>query len=232
MFPMFFDPMYLVFALPALLLAFYAQLKVQSAYRKYLRVRNLRGLTGLEAARYLLSVNGLSYIPVEGTRGYLSDHYDPHSKTLRLSPQVARSESVAALGIVAHEVGHATQDAQGYIPLQVRSGLVPLVNFGSWLGPILFFIGLLMGYIKLAWVGVLFFAGAAVFALITLPVEFNASRRALQMLTTSRLVVSTEAEGVKEVLNAAALTYVAALTQALSTLFYYIFLLTGFSRED
>jgi len=234
MFPFFmFNPMYFVFALPALLLAFYAQFKVQTAYRKYLRVRNRRGLTGLEAARYLLSANGLGHIAVEGTRGYLSDHYDPRSKTLRLSPQVAHSESVAALGIVAHEVGHATQDAQEYVPLRLRSSLVPAVNFGSWLGPILFFIGLLMGSMRMAWLGVLFFAIAAVFALITLPVEFNASRRALQMLTASGLVVSgSEAEGVKKVLNAAALTYVAALAQAISTLLYYVFLLMGLSREE
>lgn len=233
MFPLFFDPMYFVFALPALLLAFYAQFKVQSAYRKYLQVRNQRGLTGFEAARYLLSANGLGHVSVEGTRGYLSDHYDPRTKTLRLSPQVARSASVAALGIVAHEVGHVMQDARGYAPLRVRSGLVPVVNFGSWLGPILFFIGLLMNYTKLAWVGVLFFAGAAVFALITLPVEFNASRRAMQMLTANGLVVSSnEAQGVKKVLDAAALTYVAALAQALSTLLYYVFLLMGLSRDE
>jgi len=232
MFP-FFDPMYFVFALPALLLAFYAQFKVQTAYRKYLRVRNQRGLTGLEAARYLLSANGLGHVSVEGTRGYLSDHYDPRSKTLRLSHQVAHSESVAALGIVAHEVGHATQDAQQYVPLRLRSSLVPVVNFGSWLGPILFLIGLLMNSFRLAGLGVLFFAGAAVFALITLPVELNASRRAMQMLTSTGLVVSSsEAKGVKQVLDAAALTYVAALAQAISTLLYYVFLLTGLSREE
>lgn len=232
MFP-FFHPMYFVFALPALLLAFYAQFKVQTAYRKYLRVRNQRGLTGLEAARYLLSANGLGHVSVEGTRGYLSDHYDPRSKTLRLSRQVAHSASVAALGIVAHEVGHATQDAQQYVPLRLRSSLVPVVNFGSWLGPVLFFIGLLMNSFRLAGLGVLFFAGAAVFALITLPVELNASRRAMQMLTASGLVVSSnEAKGVKRVLDAAALTYVAALAQAISTLLYYVFLLTGLSREE
>jgi hypothetical protein len=225
--------MYLVFALPALLLAFYAQFKVKSAYNKYLQVRNQRGLTGVEAARQLLSANGLGHVSVEGSRGDLSDHYDPRSKTLRLSPQVARSSSVAALGIVAHEVGHATQDARNYTPLRVRSGLVPVVNFGSWLGPILFFIGLLMNYTTLAWAGVIFFAGAAVFALVTLPVELNASQRAMQMLTANGLVVSdSERKGVKKVLNAAALTYVAALAQALSTLLYYVFLLTGFSRDD
>ncbi len=235
-----FDPLYLVFALPALLLGFYAQFKVQWAYNKYLRVPNRRGLSGLEAARYLLAASGLGYVSVEGTPGHLSDHYDPRTKTLRLSPQVARSPSVAALGIVAHEVGHAMQEAQGYVPLRLRSGLVPLVNFGSWMGPILFFLGLMLSYqgalqlgYRLAWMGVLGFAAAAVFALVTLPVEFDASRRALQMLQASGLVVDRrELAGAKSVLDAAALTYVAALAQAISTLFYYLFLLTGMRRED
>lgn len=229
----YFDPMYLVFALPALLLAFYAQFKVQSAYRKYLQRPNWQGISGLEAARYLLSSAGLSHVRVEGTPGQLTDHYDPRSKTLRLSSQVAHSRSAAALGIVAHEVGHAMQDAEAYTPLRLRTGLVPAVNIGSWLGPILFLIGFLMRAPSLAWVGVLFFAGSAVFALITLPVEFNASGRALQMLRAAGLVAGgQEVEGVKSVLNAAALTYVAVLAQALSTLLYYIFLLTGFSRDD
>jgi Zn-dependent membrane protease YugP len=175
----------------------------------------------------------LSHVRVEGTSGQLTDHYDPRGKTLRLSTQVAQSQSVAALGIVAHEVGHAMQDAQAYAPLRWRTGLVPAVNIGSWLGPILFLIGFLMQAPSLAWVGVLFFAGSAVFALITLPVEFNASRRALQMLRTTGLVMGDQGiQGVKSVLNAAALTYVAALAQALSTLLYYVFLLTGFSRDE
>jgi Zn-dependent membrane protease YugP len=229
----YFDPMYLVFALPALLLAFYAQFKVQSAYRKYSQKSNWRGLGGLEAARYLLSSAGLSHVRVEGTPGQLTDHYDSRTKTLRLSPQVAQSRSVAALGIVAHEVGHAMQDAQAYAPLRWRTGLVPAVNIGSWLGPILFLIGFLLRAPSLAWVGVLFFAGSAVFALVTLPVELNASGRALQMLQSAGLVMGgQEMEGVKSVLNAAALTYVAALAQALSTLLYYVFLLTGFSRNE
>jgi len=229
----YFDPLYLIFALPALLLAFYAQFRVQSAYRQYSRKSNGRGISGLEAARYLLSSAGLSHISVEGTPGQLTDHYDPRSETLRLSPQVANSQSVAALGIVAHEVGHAMQDAQAYAPLRWRTGLVPAVNIGSWLGPILFLVGFLMQVPSLAWVGVLFFAGSAVFALITLPVELNASGRALQMLRTAGLVTGgQETEGVKSVLNAAALTYVAALAQALSTLLYYVFLLTGFSRNE
>ena len=229
----YFDPLYLIFALPALLLAFYAQFRVQSAYRQYSQKSNWRGISGLEAARYLLSGAGLSHVRLEGAPGQLTDHYDPRTETLRLSPQVAHSRSVAALGIVAHEVGHAMQDAQAYAPLRWRTGLVPAVNIGSWLGPVLFLIGFLMRAPSLAWVGVLFFAGSAVFALVTLPVELNASGRALQMLRTAGLVTGEqEEEGVKSVLNAAALTYVAALAQALSTLLYYIFLLTGFSRDD
>lgn len=228
----YFDPLYFVFALPALLLAFYAQFKVQSSYRKYLRVPNQRGISGLDAAQRLLYDNGLSHVRIEGTRGELTDHYNPRTETLRLSAGVTRSQSVAALGIVAHEVGHAVQDATAYAPLKLRSGLVPMVNIGSWLGPILFVVGLLFNSPNLAWVGVAAFAGSLVFALITLPVEYNASRRAVQMLQTSSLVSQAELRGAKSVLSAAALTYVAAVAQALSTLLYYIFLLTGSRRRD
>ncbi len=224
----YFDPMYFVFALPALLLAFYAQFKVQSAYRKYSRVANRLGITGLEAARRLLSASGLSYVSIEGIPGEMTDHYDPRTKTLRLSAGVARSNSVAALGIVAHEVGHAIQDANAYMPLRLRSGLVPVVNIGSWLGPILFVIGWILNAFDLALLGVIAFAGSAIFALITLPVEWNASERALKMLRRTGLVAEDELEGAKSVLSAAALTYVAALAQAISTLLYYIFLLSGF----
>ncbi|MGC8837325.1 MAG: zinc metallopeptidase [Anaerolineae bacterium] len=229
----FWDPLYLVFALPALLLALYAQARVQGAYSRYTRVPNSRGVTGLQAAKYLLDSVGLSFLNIEGTPGELSDHYDPRSKTLRLSPAVARQPSVAALSIVAHEIGHALQDAEGYAPLRVRSGLVPAVTVGSWVGPILFLLGLLMASPTLAWAGVVAFAGAAVFALVTLPVEFNASRRGLALLRQSGLLM-TEAElkGAKAVLDAAALTYVAALAQSLSTLLYYIFLASGMRRRD
>lgn len=229
---MFWDPMYLVFALPALLLAFYAQAKVKGAYSRYTRVANSRGVTGLQAAKYLLESVGLSFLNIEGTPGELSDHYDPRSKTLRLSPAVARQPSVAALSIVAHEIGHALQDAEGYAPLRIRSGLVPAVTVGSWVGPILFMVGLLMASPTLAWAGVVAFAGAAVFALVTLPVEFNASRRGLTLLSRSGLLAEAELKGAKQVLDAAALTYVAALAQSLSTLLYYIFLLSGMRRRD
>ena len=232
MFPMmFWDPTYLLFALPALLLAFYAQFKVRSAYNKYLRVENWRGLTGLDAARHLVQATGLVNVKVEGTRGHLTDHYDPRTKTLRLSQAVANGRSIAATSIVAHEIGHALQDARGYAPLKLRAGLVPVASLGSWLGPILFFLGLFINP-KLAWAGVGLFGLAAVFTLITLPVEFNASRRGLELLQVYQLADGRQMAGAKRVLDAAALTYIAALAQALSTLLYYVFLLTGFRRDD
>ncbi|MFN2290235.1 MAG: zinc metallopeptidase [Anaerolineae bacterium] len=230
------DPRYLIFALPALLLAFYAQWRVRSTYSEYSRKPNNRGISGSEAGRILLRSAGLDQIRVEETPGQLSDHYDPRKNVLRLSKGVAQSRSVAALGIVAHEVGHAMQDAANYTPLRVRSGLVPIVNIGSWLGPIIFLAGLFLsgftGSTTIAYIGLFLFAGTVVFALITLPVEFNASKRALNLLRSYQLADGRELQGAKKVLDAAALTYVAALAQALSTLLYYVFLLTGFSRRD
>ena len=230
-FPGYFDPMYLVFALPALILAFFAQYKVRSTYAKYSRVRNMRGLSGLDAARWLLGSSGLSHVSVEGAPGRLSDHYDPRKKVLRLSREVAHSQSVAALGIVAHEVGHALQDQTNYAFLRLRTGLVPVVNLGSYLGFILFFIGMLLQFSGLIWLGIIFFSGSVVFAFLTLPVEWDASRRALQMLRTGGLVDSRELKGAQAVLSAASLTYVAALAQALSSLLYYIFIALGMRRR-
>jgi len=228
----FFDPMYFVFVMPALLLAFYAQMKVRGAYSQWLRVANLRGMSGLDAARYLLNANQLGHIAVEGTPGELTDHYDPRTKTLRLSPGVANSRSVASLAIVAHEVGHAVQDAAAYAPLQFRGAIVPAIQVSSFVGPLLFLIGLLIRSTELAWLGVIFFGGTVVFSLVTLPVELNASARALAMLRTDGLVTTVEEEnGARRVLNAAALTYVAALAQTLLTLLYYVFLLSGSNRR-
>jgi uncharacterized protein len=231
-FPMF-NPLYYLFAMPALLLGLYAQYKVRSAYARYQRTRNAANLSGAEAATRLLADHGLSSVGVELAEGTLSDHYDPRSKRLFLSPGVAHSASVAAIGVVAHEVGHAVQDAEEYAPLKARSGLVPVVQIGSWLGPILFIVGMLIPSIpNLSFVGLLLFSGTLVFALVTLPVEIDASRRAVAMLQQSRLVASSEVDGVRAVLNAAALTYVAAAVQALSTILYYAFLLSGSRRRD
>jgi hypothetical protein len=228
----FFDPLYFVFVLPALLLAFYAQMKVRGAYSQWLRVANARGLTGLDAARFLLRSNQLGDVTIEGTPGQLTDHYDPRSRTLRLSEGVANSRSVASLAIVAHEVGHAVQDAVAYAPLKLRGAIVPAIQVSSYIGPLLFLIGLLMRNTSLAWLGVIFFGGTVVFSLVTLPVELDASQRAIAMLRNDGLVASAEEEGgARSVLNAAALTYVAALAQTLLTLLYYITLLSGRNRD-
>ncbi len=230
MFGFYFDPMYFVFAMPALLLAMWAQWKVSSAYDKYTRVRNARNLTGVQVAQYLLRANGLN-LDVQGTPGTLTDHYDPRNKTLYLSAGVAQTPSVASLAIVAHEVGHAVQDAQGYAPLRLRAWLVAPANIGPWIGYILFIIGIFINLSGLVWLGIAFFSLSLVFALATLPVEFNASQRALAMLRSSALVGQGEVEAAQAVLTAAALTYIAAAAQALSTLLYYMFIALNLGRR-
>ena len=228
---MYFNPMYFVFALPALILALIAQARVQSAVNKYSRVRTSRNATGAQVARAILDNAGLPDVAVERTNGLLTDHYDPLSRTLRLSANVFDTPSVAAVGIAAHETGHALQHQARYFPLTVRSAIVPAVQFGSFLGPIVFFLGMLLNVTPLAWAGVILFGGVAAFALVTLPVEFDASRRAKELLFQFGFATGDELVGVNRVLDAAALTYVAGLAQALSTLLYYVFLLTGSGRR-
>lgn len=225
------SPLYIIVAMPALLLGLYAQYKVQSTFGRYLRTPNARGITGVRAAEILLSYAGLGHIGIESTRGSLSDHYDSHGNVIRLSRPVALNASVGGVAVVAHEVGHALQDASAYGPLRLRSAIVPAVNIGSWLGPVLFFLGLFTASPELATVGLIGFAGAAVFSLVTLPVELNASRRAIAMLQETGIVTEAELPAARQVLNAAALTYVAALVQALSTLLYYALLLSGLRRD-
>ena len=227
----YFDPMYFVFALPALLLAMIAQWRVKAAVNKYSRISAGRGLTGARVARAILDNDGLSNVAVQRTGGFLGDNYDPLSRTLRLSAEVYDTPSIAAVGIAAHEAGHALQHAEGYWPLQIRSAMVPVVQFGSFLGPIIFMLGWALSYTPLAWAGIYLFGAVALFALITLPVEFDASRRAKEMVVAQGYVSGEELVGVKRVLDAAALTYVAALAQALSTLLYYVFLLSGSRRR-
>ncbi len=226
------NPTYWLFAAPALILALIAQWWVRHAYQKYLEVRNGSGMTGLEAAQHMMRNLGLQ-LRIEKASGMLSDHYDPRNNVLRLSEAVANRPSVASVAIVAHELGHAEQDAESYAPMRIRSGLVPVVNFTSWLGPILFMLGWWLSLRPIAWLGVLAFGGAAVFALVTLPVEINASRRALRLLERTGIVTGkAEKKQARQVLMAAALTYVAALAQAISTLLYYVFLLGGGRRRD
>jgi Zn-dependent membrane protease YugP len=232
------DPMYLVFTLPPLLLGFIAQAWVKSAYRKGLQVPNRQRVTGLQGADALLRRAGLG-VRIEVVGGELSDNYDPRSKTLNLSQGVARSPSVGALAIAAHEIGHAMQDDEDYAPLRVRSALVTPVNIGTQLGAILFFIGFFMSTLvnvptigrAISWIGILGFCMAALFALITLPVELNASRRALTLLAGSGLVGQDQMGYARNVLTAAALTYVAALAQALAQVMYFVFLLSGRRRR-
>jgi len=228
---MIFSPLYFVFALPALLLGLWAQFKVQSAFNKYSRVRSMTGLTGAEIARRMLDMSGLYNVRVEMVQGFLSDHYDPAGRVLRLSPEVYRGNTLAAAGVAAHEAGHALQHQDAYLPMQIRSAIVPTVQIGSWLGPIIFVLGMLFQSNQLAWIGVILFAAVAVFAIVTLPVEFNASRRAKAWLSDSGVLYNNEMRGINSVLDAAALTYVAAAVQAISTLLYYVFLLSGRSRD-
>ena len=230
--------LWLLLALPGLLLGLWAQMKVKRAFSKYSKVRNFRGLTGAQAARLILDQNGLQSVRIEETKGRLSDHYDPRAKVLRLSSDVGRSPTIAAVGVAAHEAGHALQDANGYAPLKLRTAIVPAVQFGSWLGPMIimggFFLMALtgatdLGY-TLAWFGLVLFALTALFAIITLPVEFNASSRAKQVLVSMNILGPDEMKGVNETLNAAALTYVAAAIAAIGQVLYYVILLTGRRR--
>lgn len=224
--------LYLIISLPALLLGFWAQAKIRSAYSQYSQVRTATGLTGAEVARLMLDRNGLRNIQIEQVSGTLSDHYDPSAKTLRLSQGVFSSPSVAAAGVAAHETGHAIQDATNYGPLKIRSFMVPTVKIGSWVGPIVFMIGLALSSTNVAWIGIVLFSATALFSLVTLPVEINASARAKEWLANSGVIYSSEIEGVHKVLDAAALTYVAGALQSISTIFYYVFLLLGRSRRN
>ncbi len=228
----FFDPVYLIFMIPAFILMGITSWYVRHAYSKWSRVRASSGLTGYQATQRLLSTGSLYGVQVKGTHGELTDHYDPRDKTLYLSNGVANSPSVASVAIAAHELGHAMQDAEDYFPLRFRAALVPVVNIGSNLGWFLIIIGLILGLTQLAWLGIFVFAGGAVFALATLPVEFNASARARQLLAQTGIIRSEEEmRGVNQVLNAAALTYVAALITAILQLLYYILLVGGRRRD-
>lgn len=235
---MYLDLNYILCMLPGFVLMLITSWYVKSAYARWLRVPSRSGITGYEAARRLIARGGLSHIQIQGVAGQLTDNYDPRKKVLNLSQTVAESPSVAALAVAAHELGHAQQDAEGYFPLKFRSALVPLVNIGSNLGWIMIMLGLFLSYaglafgVDIAWLGVAAFAGGAVFALATLPVELNASRRARQLLTDSGMLVTEEEQrGVRAVLNAAALTYVAGLVTAVMQLLYYASLVLGMGRR-
>jgi Zn-dependent membrane protease YugP len=227
----FFNSSYLIYMLPAILLMLITQMYVRSAYNRWSKVPARSAVTGADAAKRLMQYGALYGVSIEAVGGRLSDHYDPRTKVLRLSQGVYNSHSVAALAIAAHELGHAMQDKENYGPLRLRSLLVPAVNIGSYLGWILIIAGLMFNLLGLAWMGVIVFSGGAVFALATLPVEFDASARAKKLLRESGIIqTEEEARGVNAVLNAAALTYVAALVTAILQLLYYVNLVGGRRR--
>ena len=215
---MYFDYYYLVLVVPTLLLSLYAQFKVKSAFSKYSQVQTLRKISGKEAAALLLRSNSISDVSIQRIGGSLSDHYDPSHKVLRLSDPVYDKTSIAAVGVAAHETGHAIQDKEKYAPLVLRSTLVPVANIGSTAGPYLALAGIIFRMNLLLNIGIILFACAVLFYLITLPVEIDASRRALKVLEHNAVLNQEELKGAKKVLSAAALTYVASALTAMANL--------------
>ncbi|HOT00749.1 MAG TPA: zinc metallopeptidase [Acidobacteriota bacterium] len=216
------DPLYWMLMLPVMLLSFFASFRVKSAFKKYSQVRTAFGITGAQAARQILDRNGLGHVEVVETHGFLSDHYDPTKKVVRLSPEVYRSPSLASVGIAAHETGHAVQHAKSYAPLMLRNMMVPVASIGSNFAWIAIMAGFVIGLMGLVKIGILLFSAVVVFQLLTLPVEFNASAKAKEMLTGYGLVSTGELAGVNKVLSAAAMTYVAAAASAIVTLLYFL----------
>lgn len=225
---MWFDPAYMLFVmLPSLVVALWAQFKVQHALSRYRRVPNQAGLSGAEAADEILRANGIDDVSIEMTHGFLGDHYDPQQRVLRLTPEVYRGRSLAAVGIAAHEAGHALQQAHAYLPLSVRSAIVPLAAFSNLAWPLLV-IGLMLRIGLLVNLGIVFFLAVVALQLVNLPVEYNASRRAREALLRLGIVGVHEDQGIRSVLNAAALTYVAAALGAVLQLLYFI----GLARRE
>jgi len=228
---MFFDYYYIVLVLPAVLVALFAQMNVKSTFNRYNKVSNSRGFTGASVARQILDRNGLYHVPVERVSGQLSDHYDPKANVVRLSDATFNSTSVAALGVAAHEVGHAVQYSEKYSPIVVRNAIVPVCRIGSSLTMPLIILGLIVQWASLIYLGIALFGLATIFQLITLPVEFNASKRALRTLEEYHVLDGGELVGARKTLNAAALTYVAALAVSLMQLLRLLLLFGGRGRR-
>ncbi len=223
----------MILSIPGLLLSLWAQARVKSAYHRWSRVGTAAGLTGAESAARMLEAAGIRDVTIEEVGGVLSDHYDPRTRTLRLSPDVFRGRSVSAVGIAAHEAGHALQHATNYTPMYLRQAIVPICSIGSNLGVWAVMIGLMINMTGLAWLGVAAFATMVVFQLVTLPVEVNASNRAKAAILEYGLArPGEEAEGIRQILNAAAWTYFAAMVSSVMQLLYYVILVRGRSRDD
>lgn len=225
---MYFGPFYfdwtILLILPALFLSIWAQIKVSTTFKKCSHIFTRKGVTGYQAARRILDANGLSYVRIERTRGHLTDHFDPRQNVIRLSESVYDRANVAAVGVAAHEAGHAIQYAQDYSPIKLRSAILPVTRYGSMLAMPLFFIGLLFAYGPMMLAGIILYSAVALFQLVTLPVEFNASARAMKSLESFGVLVEDEPKYARKVLSAAAMTYVAALLTSLLTLLRLIIL--------
>jgi len=229
---MFFDPLYFVLVAPGLLLALWASFKVKATFKRYAQVGMSSGMSGAEVARALLERNGIHDVQVVEHQGWLTDHYHPTKRTVYLSPDVYRGRSVSSVGVAAHEVGHALQDAQGYAPMALRQSMVAPANFGSSFSFVLIMAGFFFHAVSLVWLGIVAFALVVIFQLVTLPVEFNASSRARAHLVKDGLIAATEEPKVGKVLNAAAMTYVAALLTSILTLLYYVIRFTNLLGSD
>ncbi len=237
LFGLFFGDWTILILIPAMIFAFSAQIKVKSTFNKYNKVRSSRGMTGADAARKILDMNGLYHVRIERVRGELTDHYDPRQNVVRLSESTYDSTSVAAIGVAAHEVGHAVQHAQGYAPIKLRAAIIPITRIGSGLAMPLFMVGLLLSYMSYGsgngdifmFAGIVLFSFSTFFQLVTLPVEFNASRRALKTLEEKEILYGDDIVGARRVLSAAAMTYVAALATSLAYLLRFIIIAMGAS---
>lgn len=216
------DPLYWIMMMPVLALSLFASLKVKTTYKKYSRIQSSSGMTGADVAREILNRNGLGNVSVVETQGFLSDHYDPAKKEVRLSPDNYRSSSIAAIGVAAHETGHAIQHAKSYAPLVLRNMMVPVASIGSNFSWIIILAGFIMGAMGLVKAGILLFSVVVFFQLVTLPVEFNASSRAKEILSSQVMISSSDSAGVSKVLSAAAMTYVAAAASSIMTLLYFL----------
>lgn len=221
------DYYYIILVLPAVLIALFAQIKVKSAYGKYSKIGNSRGITGAQTARMILDSHGLNHVQVTMIRGELTDHFDPRTNIVSLSQGVYNGTSIASIGIAAHEVGHAIQHSENYVPNKIRSALVPVTNFGSSISIFLILIGLVLQFGILAYIGVILYSTATLFQLVTLPVEFNASARAMKQIRALGIADGADAKGVRKVLSAAAMTYVAALLVSLANLVRLLLIVNG-----
>ncbi len=225
-----FDPLYFLLVVPCIIISLVAQSKVKSAYKKYSTVRNMRGITGAQAAQNILDFYGIYDVQIKMISGTLTDNYNPKTKIISLSSDVYNGSSVAAVGVACHEAGHAAQHAEAYAPIKLREAIIPVCKIGSTISVPLILLGYFLGFGILVYAGIFLYAGLFIFQLVTLPVEFNASNRALKVIRESNMLYEDEYEGAKKVLSAAAMTYVAAMLTSLANLLRIVIRFSGRRR--